>query len=188
MKDNTSNSVMFYKELLNEKDKQIENLKCELEKIKTTLNENYSSNPSKQSQTIPAFSSMDKHNINNDHSSLHSTMPAKQISQPPNFKLDLKCKIEKISTPDIYSERANSNNNILNKAYNNNLFNSAKENIKIFENIKGTKLNSTYNNYFRKSQNNTNKTSFIVEKELKNSKRELGESVNNSLCKIILLI
>lgn len=167
---------MFYKELLNEKDKQIENLKNELEKIKsmckmsesTSINNYLSNSNNKQNQTIPKE--------NDGSSPINSNIvPAKKISHLPNFKLDLKGKVDKVSSPELYSERINNSNSILNKHFSTNLGKS------LLNSLKEKKLNSTSNsNNVRKSNNNTNKTSFVQEKEHNRQSKEKSREKEHS--------
>lgn len=101
----------------------------------------------------------------------------------PNFKLDLKNKLkldkEKLAGSDLCSERTSHNNSIISKALNGNpggnlvkdkeSYNKPKENIAqstatLNPADKGKKLQTTYSNFFRKSNvgNSMNTKSFFV--------------------------
>jgi hypothetical protein len=196
-------ALSHYRDLVSEKDKEIENLKNEILKLKQ----------SKLSNT--SLSNME-------------TSPIVTIKPSiPGFKLDFKNKLnlnEGAGEPfitsnnkmEICSERTSNNTSNYSKQVfdggnkdlirNNNLKFSTKKNDSshtnpssfnakdtssnaITVNNKNKKLNSSYNNFFRKSNTNvfnsqvhTNKTSFV--NDVKDSKRDIYESP--STCKHII--
>ncbi len=185
-------AILFYKDLVLEKERQIERMSNELKKVKKLnekLNDKFNDKIQDKKTTIT-------HNTINTingiiSSPVNNNLTKSSMNISTGFKLDFKNKlIDKGG--ELCSERTSQNSSIINRALNGgvNIKRDTSSNSKKSDTncstaylVKGKKINTTYSNFFRKSNlnnginNTTNKSgkSFFGH----NTKKEDSESESN---------
>ena len=199
-------SLSHYRDLVVDRDKQIDELKNELQKIKSFLDMNtISANNVEKSEQNLSIKDRDNEiikkslshttsttknmninlnagNNNNSTKNLSSikNSPSSQSKSPGlnifnssntmqmrGFKLDFKNKLkyEQKCDANLCSERSSNNNSLINKALSGTNNNNQNQIGYYVESLKGKKVNTTYSNFFRKSNtsnlNNMTKASFL---------------------------